>query len=63
MKNHSIVDLEKKFREKPDSSATDSIIHEKQAEPDIIIKRSDVKKIEYDVENDRMVVTFYKGKM
>ena len=62
-KNHSITDLEKKFRDKPDSEATDSIVPGAVEESDVIIKRKDVKKVEYDVENDRMVVTFYKGRM
>ena len=36
---------------------------EPEKEPDIIIKRKDVKKVEYDTENDMMIVYFYKGKM
>lgn len=43
LKNHSIADLEKKFREKPDD-ADDSAVREKAVEPDIVIKRADVKK-------------------
>lgn len=61
LKNHSIADLEKKFRAKPDSPKEES--PEPAKEPDIIIKRENVKKVEYDTENDRMVITFYKGKM